>query len=213
MKDLPITQADEELIAAAIKAIEDNFSPGKHRVGAAVRGKSGQIYVGIHVDSNAVDVCAEWVALGTAMTNGEREIISMVAVMKQSEHAKPEVVSPCGVCRELILTYSRETEVLYLENGEIKKSTAQSLLPGAYIPPSKRCEVAQVPQTAPSSLPEKQAKEIEMLALQITASVGDVVASIRSIQRQEGIGVSQQENLKHRLHIAVTHLKELESSI
>ena len=52
MEYLPITKADQELIEAAASVIRQNYVPGKHHVGAAIRGKSGRIFAGVHLDSS-----------------------------------------------------------------------------------------------------------------------------------------------------------------
>lgn len=137
MKSIPLNDKDYQLVSAALQAIEVNYAVGRHTVGAAVRGISGRVFTGIHLNSRAIDVCAEWVAIGTAMTNGETELETIVAVMKQSKADVPQVVSPCGTCRELIRTYGDEIDVIVMNQGEISKHKIGDLLPAAYIPPNR----------------------------------------------------------------------------
>lgn len=63
-----------------------------HTVGAAVRGKSGKIYIGINVYS-IHGACAEQVALGNAIAHGEMEFVTIVAVRGKDDK---EVIPPCG---------------------------------------------------------------------------------------------------------------------
>lgn len=132
MRYLPITDEDRDLIKAALEIIELNFTPDRHTVGAAIRAFSGRIYTGVHLESNAIDVCAEHVALGAAASAGERKYDCIVAVKKNMGTA-PRVLSPCGVCRELIRYYGDDIEVIFVENDEVKKCQIKDLLPGPYI--------------------------------------------------------------------------------
>ena len=76
-----LNEKDLELIGAARRAITANYDGERymHTVGAAVRAAGGKIYVGIDVYS-IHGACAELVALGAAMTAGEREFTHIVAV-------------------------------------------------------------------------------------------------------------------------------------
>lgn len=132
MEYLPITKADQELIEAATSVIRQNYVPGKHHVGAAIRGKSGLIFAGVHLESAAVDICAEAVALGMAASNGEREFDCIVAVT-MADGKVPRVLSPCGVCRELIRFYGPDITVIFVEDGAVKKCRISDLLPGPYV--------------------------------------------------------------------------------
>lgn len=138
MTYLQITQADEALIIKAEEVIRANYVLGKHRVGSAVRASSGKVYTGIHLNSGCIDVCAEWVAMGSAMTAGEREIECIVAVFLANENSQPEIISPCGACRELLRFYSDNIRVIFTKNGRIRKRAVKYLLPEPYIPPSQR---------------------------------------------------------------------------
>jgi cytidine deaminase len=74
---------------------------------------------------------AEHTALGAAFTNGERDIMAMVAVHKRGDDYP--VLSPCGGCRQLLVDYSPDAEVILLLDGEVVKARALDLLPGACI--------------------------------------------------------------------------------
>lgn len=76
-----LLEKDYELIAEAKKAIRLNYDQKKenHTVGAAIRCKNDKVYVGVNVYS-LHGACAEQVAMGTAITNGERDFDTVVAV-------------------------------------------------------------------------------------------------------------------------------------
>lgn len=126
----PFTDRDEELIAEARKAIQRNYDEENfnHTVGAAIQCKSGRIYTGVNVYS-LHGACAEQVAIGAAVTNGERAFETIVAVRgKEGE----EIIPPCGNCRQILHDYMPECEVILLVEGEKKKITARKLLPYSY---------------------------------------------------------------------------------
>ena len=131
MEYLPLTDRDQELIEAAKAVIRKNYENDRHQVGAAIRTRSGKIYSGVHLESPGLDICAEPVALGMAISNGEREFDSIVAVGMEFGK-EPYVLSHCGICRELIKFYGEEISVIFVEKGEIKKCRAKDLLPGPY---------------------------------------------------------------------------------
>ncbi len=121
---------DLSLIDAAIKILKANFHPIKHQVGCAVRCASGKIYSAVNVYSIGYAAHAEAIALGVAISNGEKEIVSIVAVKKVEDNYP--VVSPCGNCRQLILDYATGTQVIFSYKGQPLKAKVSDLLPGAY---------------------------------------------------------------------------------
>ena len=96
-----LTDADYKLIAEAQKAIHLNYDEENynHTVGAAIRCKSGKIYIGVNIYS-LHGACAEQVAIGTAITHGERDFKTIVAV--RGKDGK-EIIPPCGNCRYTII--------------------------------------------------------------------------------------------------------------
>lgn len=126
----PLTDSDRRLLAAAQEAIRQNYDASSHlhTVGAAVRCKSGKIYTGVNVYS-LHGACAEQVAIGAAITNGEREFEAIVAV--RGEHGQ-EILPPCGNCRQMLCDYMPDCAVILDLCGEQKKLPARELLPFAY---------------------------------------------------------------------------------
>jgi cytidine deaminase len=126
----PIAPEDQALIAAATRVLEKNYHPVRHSVGAAVLGASGKIYAAINIKASWYGPCAEPIAIGMALSEGERQIKAIVAVRKRD--GQYFVISPCGNCRQLILGYAPDADVIYSDNGLIKKTNPRALLPGAY---------------------------------------------------------------------------------
>lgn len=121
------------LFDAAVEVLRKNAHPIKHSVGAAVLCASGNIYTGINIETSGYGVCAEPVALGAALSAGEKEILAVVAVANRGNGFI--VLSPCGNCRQTLLDYAPEADVIFTNADGVIHTKAKNLLPGAYIAP------------------------------------------------------------------------------
>ncbi len=132
-----VSAEDRALIDAAVALIKARYLENRHHIAAAVRGKSGKIYTGIHLDTyvGRASVCAEAVALGQAMSAGETEIDAIVSVRHprpREQHREPQLVSPCGICREMLNDFAPGAAVL-LDGGEgLHRRPVEALLPDKY---------------------------------------------------------------------------------
>lgn len=98
------------------------YEDDKHHVGAAIRTKSGEITSAVHIEAyiGRVTVCAEAIAIGSAISNGQKNFDTIVAVRhpySDEVDRRIKVVSPCGICRELISDYAPDSFVLLELNG------------------------------------------------------------------------------------------------
>ena len=118
-----------ELINAASQLIAARFKPDYHEIGAALRTKSGQVFSAVHLEATVgrIAVCAEAVAIGIAATTGDTEIEMIVAVNRVGQ-----VVSPCGMCRELIGDYAPDAEVIVPGDTGPRLVAISDLLPNKY---------------------------------------------------------------------------------
>src|SRR5512141_487720 len=101
--------AAPDLIAEATKARENASAPfSKFKVGAALRTRGGKVFHGCNVENctYGLTVCAERVALLSAIAAGERKF-DAIAVVTQSE----EPGTPCGPCRQLLWEYCGDIPV------------------------------------------------------------------------------------------------------
>lgn len=74
-------------------------------VAAAILTKSGNIYVGVSIDTaSALGMCAERNAIANMITNGESKIDKVVAVMPDGKAG-----SPCGACREYMMQLDKDS--------------------------------------------------------------------------------------------------------
>jgi cytidine deaminase len=137
IKTISLDDKDYDLIQAAEKVIKKNYRYGRHHIGSAVRTASGKIFSAVHVEANVgrITVCGEAMAMGKAISEGEHEMKTIVAVAHPHPHEDMEdcwVVAPCGMCRELISDYGKETDVIFSYQGELVKCNVMELLPEKY---------------------------------------------------------------------------------
>jgi len=133
---------DVQLIEAARSVLTRRYKPGWHSVGAALRGKSGRIYTAVNLNAKyvgRVDVCAEAVALGMAVTAGEKGLDTIVSVQRGTRGSRTprgRIVPPCGVCREMFNDYAPNLTVLVPgPKGTVVPRRAEELLPDRYVDP------------------------------------------------------------------------------
>ena len=129
--------ADHALVEAAVDLIKARYVENRHHIAAAVRGKSGRIYTGLHLDTyvGRASVCAEAVALGQAMAAGESAIEAIVSVRHprpREQHREPQLVSPCGICREMLNDFAPGAVVLLAKDDGIERRPVEALLPDKY---------------------------------------------------------------------------------
>lgn len=112
-----LSQADEELVAAARAVLAAHGRPFWHTVAAAMRGRDGRIVTGIHLGTTvgSMATCAEAVAIGRALLEGVDEVETIVAVRQpkpEEPPGPPSIVPPCGRCRELLLDHHPGARVI-----------------------------------------------------------------------------------------------------
>ena len=137
LPDVTLTDGDHELITAANTVLEEYYRPFWHMVAAAIRSRDGRIWTGLHIGTTVgrLSVCAEAVAYGRALLDGDGTIQTAVAV----RHPKPEeenrelaVVPPCGACREMILDHAPDATVIVKDIDVLIKLPIRTLLPLPY---------------------------------------------------------------------------------
>jgi cytidine deaminase len=102
------------------------------QVGSVLKTASGKLYTGQNIESSSygLTICAERVALFKALSEGERRF-SEIHILANSEDFCP----PCGACRQLLMDFSPEIQiVLYNQNGDKKYFKISDLLPQAFTP-------------------------------------------------------------------------------
>ncbi len=71
-------------------------------VGAALLAADGRIFTGCNVEnlSFGLTICAERVAIGSAIAAGAREFLALAVVADTNEP-----ISPCGACRQVMAEF------------------------------------------------------------------------------------------------------------
>jgi cytidine deaminase len=132
-----INEKDKELIIEAKKIIEKLYETDKHHVGSALRTKTGKIITAVNVEAyvRRISICAEAVAIGKAISDGEKEFETIVSVRQPSAeegNGEMKLVTPCGMCRELISDYCPDAYVIVPFENNIVKCRISELLPLKY---------------------------------------------------------------------------------
>ena len=130
MRTYELDSEDQQLIDAASTVLEQNYNAERHTVGAAVLTGSGKIYSAVNVESVGYGPCAEPIAVGCAISAGERELLRIVAVT--NEQAPHSIISPCGNCRQLLSEYAPDCMVIIEFKSGLVKVRVGDLLPDAY---------------------------------------------------------------------------------
>ena len=133
---MKIPRAIARLIASAISAQKSAYCPySRYPVGASVLTESGRIYSGCNVEnaSYGLSICAERVAVCTAVARGQRALRAVCVVASSAK--------PCGACRQVLAEFSTKQTALYLVDlnpatgrRTISKTTVLRMLPAAFDP-------------------------------------------------------------------------------
>lgn len=117
----------DELLKIAKDISHKAYSPYSNvKVGAALEGKSGKIYMGVNVENASYGgtICAERTAVVKAVSEGEREFrrIAIAGSIKN--------LVPCGICRQFLSEFNSDMEVIYEdEEGKIVETSLAELFP------------------------------------------------------------------------------------
>lgn len=126
-------RARRELIAAATEAARGAYCPySRFRVGAAVSA-GGALFTGCNVEnaSYGLTICAERVAIATAVASGHRRLDALCVVCLDASSAAPLASrAPCGACRQVMQEFGLPELPVLL--GDLHETTLGQLLPIAF---------------------------------------------------------------------------------
>ena len=125
---------ENELLERAKQAREQAYVPySNFPVGAVFVGEDGEWYEGCNIENSSYGLsnCAERTAVFSALRTGMRSG-KMVAVIADTKGP----VAPCGACRQVLSEFLPKDARIVLGNlqGDIKVTTMEDLLPGAFGP-------------------------------------------------------------------------------
>ncbi|MBQ3019828.1 MAG: cytidine deaminase [Clostridia bacterium] len=123
---------DRALMERAIEARKMSYSPySGFKVGAALLGKSGKVYTGCNVENAAYTPtnCAERTAFFKAVSEGEREFVS-IAIVGGRYESIADFCAPCGICRQVMAEFcDKDFRIIMGNLDNIQVSTLEELLP------------------------------------------------------------------------------------
>jgi len=119
----------EELVAHALSARQKAYAPYSHYlVGAALLLADGSVMLGCNVEnaSYGATICAERVALTSAVAQGKQSFVALAVATKNGG-------SPCGICRQVMAELGPDMTV-YIANeaGEFRTTSTAELLPNSF---------------------------------------------------------------------------------
>ena len=101
----PAANNAESLLVQARQAAKRAHCPySNFHVGAAVRCEDGSVIDGCNIEnaSYGLSICAERVALFTAVSQGKRPLELAVSCIDAQTDASPSSRMPCGACRQVM---------------------------------------------------------------------------------------------------------------
>jgi cytidine deaminase len=120
-----------ELMAAAERARRRSHAPySGFAVGAALLAEDGRVFLGANVEnaSYGLTVCAERVALWTAVTEGARGFEALAIAGPRGRAA-----APCGACRQALVEFAPGLRVAWRgPTGRLRSRPLAELLPEAF---------------------------------------------------------------------------------
>jgi cytidine deaminase len=118
---------DNELAQIALAAARNSHSPySRFPVGAALIA-NGELFTGTNVEnsSSGLTVCAERVAVCTAVAKGKKKL-ERIAIASPNH----EFITPCGACRQVLSEFCDDLKIILVKrSGETQKTTLKKLLP------------------------------------------------------------------------------------
>jgi cytidine deaminase len=105
------------LLTAAREARKAAYAPySRFPVGAAIQTAAGTVYRGCNVEnaSYGLTICAERVAVMTAVAAGERQVVAVAIDGGDADKPAP----PCGACRQVLHEFGPDMQVILPGVGE-----------------------------------------------------------------------------------------------
>lgn len=106
---------DRELMDIARRAAENAYAPySRFKVGAALETETNKVYTGCNVENAALGdtICAERTAACKAVSEGDTKF-KRIAIWGEGD----DYCMPCGSCRQFLLEFADDMEVLCAKAG------------------------------------------------------------------------------------------------
>ncbi len=127
---------NQQLVERALQAREKSYAPySGFTVGAALLTADGKVYTGANIESASFTptICAERVAVFTAVHAGERKFAAIAIVGGKAGELVSAFCPPCGVCRQVLAEFcDSEFPVVLYDGTTLKEYTLGQLLPAMF---------------------------------------------------------------------------------
>ena len=142
MEDIKNSINKEEiraLIEKAFDMLDYAYTPySRHKVGAALLAKNGDIYGGCNIENAAFTPtsCAERTAFFKAVSEGVKDF-KAIAVVGGMDGKVTDYCTPCGVCRQVMREFCDPLTFLVItakSPDEYRVETLEEVLPGGFGP-------------------------------------------------------------------------------
>ena len=122
---------EQALCDAAIAMLDRAYCPYSHfAVGAALECADGTVFTGCNIENAAYSpsICAERTAVAKAVSEGHRDFVRIAVAGRGRDYCVP-----CGVCRQVLLEFAPEIQVICINGvGESKSFSLSELLPHSF---------------------------------------------------------------------------------
>lgn len=120
---------NKKLMDMAKQAKKNAYVPySNFKVGAALLTKSGKVYTGCNVEIASIGAtnCAERTAIFKAVSEGEKDF-EKIAVTGDAKETYP-----CGICRQVIVEFGKDIEIIIEKDSKLKIFKIDDLLPHSF---------------------------------------------------------------------------------
>src|SRR4030042_5096358 len=117
MKELTfekITEEQKKLLNEAENILKNSYSPySNFKVGASVLTEDNKIFTGTNYEnaSFGASICAERACISGANSKGYNKVKKIAIIAKSDKINSDFIVSPCGICRQVILESAKITGI------------------------------------------------------------------------------------------------------
>ena len=118
-----------------LKQLKENtkkaYAPySQFNVSAILITKSGKIYTGVNVENASYGgtVCAERVAMFKAVSEGDYDF-DKIYIYSSDKNGKHQITPPCGFCRQVMVEFAKDMEVVMVGENDILRKTVRELVP------------------------------------------------------------------------------------
>ena len=124
---------DQELLKQSREAAKNSYSPySSFPVGAAVIGQDDKLYIGCNIEnaSYGLSICAERVAIFSAVAAGNKKIKKLAVTCMKGDKSDLSSLMCCGACLQVISEFIGEEGNIIVDG--VHSFTIKDLLPNEF---------------------------------------------------------------------------------